>query len=51
MDQVHALGRADLTARSGTGVGLVKTAQPAGETVRELREGAKQHLRKLAGLL
>lgn len=36
---------------SGTGVGLVQKAQPAGEIVRELREGAKERLRKLAGLM
>ncbi|KAM4065420.1 nitronate monooxygenase domain-containing protein [Hirsutella rhossiliensis] len=36
---------------AGTGVGLVQKAQPAGEIVRELREGAKEHLRKLAGLV
>ncbi|KYK60347.1 2-nitropropane dioxygenase [Drechmeria coniospora] len=36
---------------AGTGVGLVRKAQPAGEIVREVREGAKAHMRKIAGHL
>ncbi|PNY29432.1 Nitronate monooxygenase [Tolypocladium capitatum] len=36
---------------AGTGVGLVRTSLPAGEIVKEVREGAKDHIRKLAGLV
>ncbi|PHH70201.1 hypothetical protein CDD83_5499 [Cordyceps sp. RAO-2017] len=40
-----------LSTWAGTGVGLVKKRQAAGEIVQEVREGAKEHIRKLAGLL
>jgi hypothetical protein len=33
---------------SGTGVGLVKTSLPTGEIVREVRDGARETIRKLA---
>lgn len=33
---------------SGTGVGLVNKAQPAGAIVREVREGAKERVRQVA---
>ncbi|KAG5916160.1 hypothetical protein E4U53_004359, partial [Claviceps sorghi] len=36
---------------AGTGVGLVRQAKPAGEIVTEVREGAKQRIRTLAGKL
>ncbi|KAH7326061.1 2-nitropropane dioxygenase [Stachybotrys elegans] len=36
---------------AGAGVGLVNKAQPAGDIVREVREGAKETIRMLAGLL
>lgn len=36
---------------AGTGVGLVKSVKPAGEIVTEVREGAKERIRKLAGKL
>lgn len=36
---------------AGTGVGLVKSVKPAGEIVTEVREGAKDRIRKLAGKL
>ncbi|KAL3960805.1 hypothetical protein ACCO45_005922 [Purpureocillium lilacinum] len=36
---------------AGTGVGLVKTAQAAGDIVKEVREGAKEQIRRLAASL
>ncbi|UNI20650.1 Nitronate monooxygenase [Purpureocillium takamizusanense] len=36
---------------AGTGVGLVRTAQAAGDIVREVREGAKEQIRRLAASL
>ncbi|KAG5928257.1 hypothetical protein E4U42_000977 [Claviceps africana] len=36
---------------AGTGVGLVRQVRPAGEIVTEVREGAKQRIRTLAGKL
>ncbi|PHH76584.1 hypothetical protein CDD80_1405 [Ophiocordyceps camponoti-rufipedis] len=39
-----------LSTWAGTGVGLVKQQQPAGEIVIEVREGAKELMKKVAGL-
>ncbi|KAK5987157.1 Nitronate monooxygenase [Cladobotryum mycophilum] len=36
---------------AGTAVGIINKSQPAGEIVREVREEAKQAIRKVAGLL
>ncbi|KAL5090885.1 hypothetical protein Trisim1_003853 [Trichoderma cf. simile WF8] len=36
---------------AGAGIGLVTKAQPAGEIVREVRDGAKQAIRRVAGLV
>lgn len=36
---------------SGTGVGMVKKAMPAGEIVKEVREEARETIRQLAAQL
>lgn len=43
--------RKQLTINSGTGVGLVTRAQPAGEIVREVRGEAIEAIKRLAGLV